>query len=69
MGGTRRDDTGFSQPPESCISQPKLVSTEQYFSEKSFWQNQNLSTIPESITVSLKPKTVYAFDMYVNLLF
>uniref|UniRef100_A0A914DLH4 CRAL-TRIO domain-containing protein n=1 Tax=Acrobeloides nanus TaxID=290746 RepID=A0A914DLH4_9BILA len=58
-GGTRRDDTGFSTIPESCVRELKPVLESEYFKPENFWREHGFRDVPDMKSVSLKSKHVY----------
>ncbi|KAI1720789.1 CRAL/TRIO domain-containing protein [Ditylenchus destructor] len=59
-GGQWVDSSGFSSPPESCVSQPKPVLPSDYFNAKEhFWKKYGVSTEPELKSISLKSKATH----------
>ena len=60
LGGTRRDDSGFADPPETCCQQPLLVTPEDYFDRNIWWKRNGFKKAPEPKTVSIKNKSIFA---------
>lgn len=56
-GGSRRDDSGFANPPESCCQKGLAITPDQYFDRASWWKSLGFQKPPESKSASIKSKS------------
>ncbi|KAE9552203.1 hypothetical protein FO519_004584 [Halicephalobus sp. NKZ332] len=56
-GGTRRDDSGFADPPESCCQKGLKITPDQYFDRTCWWKSLGFQKVPELKSASVKSKT------------
>uniref|UniRef100_A0AC34FIR8 CRAL-TRIO domain-containing protein n=1 Tax=Panagrolaimus sp. ES5 TaxID=591445 RepID=A0AC34FIR8_9BILA len=59
LGGTWRDDSGFTESPESCCQKPLPVSPQDYFDRNQWWKSHGLKKAPEPKTVTIKNKSIF----------
>lgn len=56
-GGTRRDDSGYAHPPQSCCQKGLTITPDHYFDRASWWRSLGFQKPSESKSASVKAKS------------
>uniref|UniRef100_A0A7E4UP29 CRAL-TRIO domain-containing protein n=1 Tax=Panagrellus redivivus TaxID=6233 RepID=A0A7E4UP29_PANRE len=63
FGGKRRDDSGYTDRPETCVQTPFFVKPEHYFDRAVWWKSQGFHKTPETKSVSIKSKALHEIPL------
>uniref|UniRef100_A0A0K0FL99 CRAL-TRIO domain-containing protein n=1 Tax=Strongyloides venezuelensis TaxID=75913 RepID=A0A0K0FL99_STRVS len=56
FGGTRIDNTGWSETPESCVKAPRKVTQDLYYNSEKIFKKHGFEKIPPLKSISIKNK-------------